>query len=116
VTKILSRYVETPPIDDDAPDAFRFARLGRLVDIFKDAGAVEVEERVIKFAIAAPNSPEEFWVMRTDISEVLRDKLIKLSEEDKKKIGTEVQQAVRPFFRNNQMRFPAQMIIVTGKR
>jgi SAM-dependent methyltransferase len=116
VTKIVSRFVETRPIDDDAPDAFRFARLGKLVDILKDADAVEVEERVVKFGIAAPISPEEFWAMRTDMSEVLRDNLIKLSEEDRKKIGMEVQQAVRPFFLNNKMRFPAQMIIVRGSK
>jgi ubiquinone/menaquinone biosynthesis C-methylase UbiE len=116
VTKVVSRYLETPPIDNDAPDAFRFARLGKLIDILKDAGAVKVEERVIKFAIAAPISPEEFWAMRTEISDVLRDKLITLSEEDRKKMGMEVQQAVRPFFRSNQMRFPAQMIIVRGSK
>ncbi|HLE63828.1 MAG TPA: hypothetical protein VI750_11830, partial [Pyrinomonadaceae bacterium] len=84
--------------------------------ILKDAGAVEVGERVVKFDIAAPISPEEFWAMRSETSESLREKLLKLSNETRPQIAREIQQAVREFFPNYQMRFPAQMIIVTGTK
>jgi hypothetical protein len=66
--------------------------------------------------MAAPISPEEFWDMRSQISEILRDKLEKFSAAERWQIGKQVQHAVREYFPNNQMRFPAQAIIVTGER
>lgn len=36
--------------------------------------------------------------------------------EEKRKIGDEVQDAVREFFPGGYMRFPAQMIIISGTK
>ena len=36
--------------------------------------------------------------------------------EEKRQIAGEVKDAVRPFFPDGHMRFPAQMIIVSGKK
>jgi hypothetical protein len=94
----VSRHVKASPPDPDAPDAFRFAEPGKLVRILEDAGAIDVAECVVKFDIAAPISSEEFWNMRSEISEVLRDKLRNLSSEEKGRIAEEVQDAVRGFF------------------
>ena len=116
VTKVMSRYVETAPPDADALGAFRFAETGKLAGILTDAGAIDVLERIFKFDIAAPISPPEFWEMRSGTSETLRTKLAKLSEEERSQIATEVKQAVKEYFPNDQMRFPAQMLIVTGKK
>lgn len=116
ITETVSRHVEIPPVDPNAPGAFRFAEPGKLARILTDAGAIDVEERVIKFDIAAPISPEEFWTMRSEISEILRGKLMNLSNEQKGQIAAEVQQEVREFFPDGHMKFPAQMIIVTGRK
>lgn len=116
ITETVSRHVEIPPVDPNAPGAFRFAEPGKLARILTDAGAIDVEERVIKFDIAAPISPEEFWTMRSEISEILRGKLMNLSNEKKGQIAAEVQQEVREFFPDGHMKFPAQMIIVTGSK
>jgi ubiquinone/menaquinone biosynthesis C-methylase UbiE len=116
VTNVMSRHVEATPADPDAPGAFRFAEPGKLAGIIRTAGAVDVRERVLKFDIAAPISPQEFWEMRSGTSETLRTKLTKLSETERSEIGDEVKQAVQQFFPNNQMKFPAQMLIVTGTK
>jgi SAM-dependent methyltransferase len=116
VTEVISRYVKTPEVDPNAPDAFRFAELGKLVRILEDAGAIEVSEDVVKFDIAAPISPDEFWTMRSEISETLRVKLRNISDGEKRQIGDEVLEAVREFFPEGHMKFPAQMIIVTGSK
>ncbi len=116
VTEVLSRHIETAPPDPDAPDAFRFAEPGKLARVLRTAGAINIRERILRFDMAAPISPEEFWDMRSEISETLRDKLKKFSAAERWQIGKQVQHAVRAFFPNNQMRFPAQIIIVTGKR
>jgi SAM-dependent methyltransferase len=114
ITEIISRYVPSSAPDPDAPDAFRFAEPGKLAGILKAAGAIDVGACVVKFDIAAPISPEEFWSFRSEISEALREKLRNLSSDDKRRIADEVQHAVREFFPGGHMKFPAQMIIVTG--
>jgi SAM-dependent methyltransferase len=116
VTDVVSRHVESPPADPDAPGAFRFAESGKLAGILRNTGAADVRERVFKFDIAAPISPREFWGMRSEISETLRSKLTKLSDQERSEIANEVEHAVKQFFPNNEMCFPAQMLIVSGKK
>jgi len=116
VTDVVDAHVETPAPDPNELGAFRFAELGKLAGILKQAGANDVRERVFKFDIAAPISPEEFWEMRSGTSATLRTKLATLSGEERQQIAAEVSRAVAEFFPNNQMRFPAQMIIVSGKK
>jgi ubiquinone/menaquinone biosynthesis C-methylase UbiE len=116
VTQVISRHVQATPADPDASDAFRFAEPGKLLRILENAGAVDVSERVVKFDIAAPISIDEFWAMRSEISESLREKLKAVSDEEKRQIADEVREAVRPFFPDGHMKFPAQMIVVTGNK
>ena len=117
ITEVVERHFGVAaPADPNAPGAFRFAEPGSLARILRDAGAVEVKERVLKFHIAAPISPEEFWEMRSETSGTLREKLATLSPTEVDPIARDVLEAVREYFPNGQMSFPARMIIVTGKR
>ena len=116
VTQVVSRHVAASPTEPDAPDAFRFAEPGKLAAILKQAGAVDVGECVVKFDMAAPISTEEFWAFRSEMSEVWREQLRNISSDEKARIGDDVQDAVREFFPGGHMRFPAQMIIVSGTK
>ena len=118
VTDVVGRHFEAAatPADPNAPGAFRFAEHGSLARILQNAGAVDVKERALKFHIAAPISPREFWQMRSGTSAGLREKLARLSQPEADLVAKEAQEAVREFFPNNQMKFPAQMIIVTGRK
>ena len=112
----MSRYVETPPADPDAPGAFRFAESGKLASIVSEAGAIDVRERFLNFQIEAPISPDEFWELRSAISATLREKLAGFSEEQVERVRQEVKEAARQFFPNGHMSFPGEMIIVTGRK
>jgi ubiquinone/menaquinone biosynthesis C-methylase UbiE len=116
VTDVMSRYVDSPRADADAPGAFRFAEPGKLASVLRNAGANDVGERVLHFQIEAPLSAGEFWAMRSETSDTLREKLARLSAEEVLGVTQEVQEAVREYFPNNQMSFPAQMIVVTGQK
>jgi len=116
VSEVLSHYVETPPVDPDAPGAFRFAEPRKLASILRNAGAVEVRERTLEFQIEAPISVDEFWELRAATSSTLREKLGSLPEAQVRQVAEEVKQDVREFFPNGQMSFPAQMIIVSGQK
>jgi ubiquinone/menaquinone biosynthesis C-methylase UbiE len=115
ITNVVARYFDMPPPDPNVPGAFRFAEAGVLSEVLREAGASDVKERVLEFHIAAPISPEQFWEMRSETSGTLREKLATLSPLQADHIAQAVQEAVREFFPNNQMNFPAQMIIVSGK-
>jgi ubiquinone/menaquinone biosynthesis C-methylase UbiE len=117
ITDVLARHFDVaPPADGNAPGAFRFAERDSLARILRQAGAIEVKERPLKFHIAAPISPKEFWDMRSETSGTLREKLATIPATQRDLIGQEVQEAVREFLPNNQMNFPAQMILVTGRK
>ena len=116
VTNVMSRHVSSAPEDPDAPGAFRFAEPGKLAKLLADAGAVNVRERILNFHIQAPISIRQFWEIRSETSATLREKLAALPQEEARQIKREIQEAVSEFFSKDQMNFPAQMIIVTGKK
>jgi len=116
VTNVVARHVTSVPEGPDAPGAFRFAEPGRLVKLLSDAGAVDVRERVLNFHLQAPISVKQFWELRSQTSGTLREKLGALSEGEARQVQREIEEAVTEFFPNDQMSFPAQMIIVTGTK
>ena len=116
VTNVMAQHVNSPAADPDAPNAFRFAEPGKLAHVLTQAGASEVEERVVTFYLEAPLTPLEFWTMRSRTSDTLREKLAKLSTEEQSQIAREVEQGVTEFFPHNQMNFPVQMVLVSGKK
>ncbi len=116
VTNVMAQHVNSPAADPDAPNAFRFAETGKLARVLTEAGAREVEERVVRFNIEAPISPHEFWTMRSRTSDTLREKLAKLSASEQAQIADEVQHGVKEFFPRDQMNFPTQMMLVTGTK
>lgn len=116
VTDVVSRYIEVHPEDTNAPGAFRFAELGTLARALTEAGAQDVRERLLRFDIEAPIRPGEFWEMRSQTSGTLREKLEKLTSNQADQIAREMEEGLGEFFPNYQMKFPAEMLIVTGNK
>lgn len=116
ISRILDRYVESPPLPPDAPDAFRYAEPGKLAAILAEAGVAEVSERVLEFSVRAPVSPEEFWVLRSEMSERLRSSLAKIPLEQMKEVKRQALEAFREYFVNGAVTMPAQVLIVTGSK
>lgn len=116
ISDVVSRYVDSPVADPDAPGAFRFAEPAKLASILLSAGAADVRERLFRFQLEAPISCAEFWTLRAEISDTLRAKLATLSARDVQRIQHEVDEAAREYFLDDRMNFPAQMIIVSGRK
>ena len=113
---ILERFVESPPRDPDAPDAFRFAERGKLLRVAREAGVVDARERLLDFSIEAPLSLEDFWVVRTEMSDGLRTKLAQLSREKVEEIRREFFAAARVHADAGAIRFPGQVLVVGGRK
>ena len=75
-----------------------------------------MRERELNFQIAAPIDMEQFWRMRSMTSGSLREKLATLAPDKARQVALEVQESVKPFFANNEMSFPAHMLIVSGRK
>src|SRR5690349_12617181 len=116
VTQVMSRYVPMPPAEPDAPGAFRFGEPGKLANLLTQAGATNVRERELNFRIEGPLNVEQFWRLRSATSGTLREKLATLSVDEARRAALEVEEAVREFFPNNQMSFPAQMLVISAQK
>jgi ubiquinone/menaquinone biosynthesis C-methylase UbiE len=116
VNDVLDRFVESPKEDPDAPDAFRFADPGKLAGILENAGAENVIERPLNFQIEAAISVEQFWQLRTEMSEMLREKTAGLTPAQLPTIKQAVADAAQRYFVSGKMSFPAQALIVSSRK
>src|SRR6266581_6866501 len=108
VTDVIDRFVEFPKQDPDAPDAFRFAVPGKLAGILVTADADNVIERQLNFQIEAAISFEQFWQLRTEMSETLREKMARLTPAQLPTVKQAVADAARRYFVSGTMSLPAE--------
>jgi ubiquinone/menaquinone biosynthesis C-methylase UbiE len=116
VTDVMAKFVESPPAGPDAPGAFRFAEPGKLRSVLSEAGAVDTTERLLNFNIEAKLPLEQFWTMRVELSDTLRDKVAKLPSDQTTEARKAVEEAARAFFHGDEMSFPARAMIVSGRK
>jgi ubiquinone/menaquinone biosynthesis C-methylase UbiE len=117
LSRVMDRFVDSPPLEPDALDAFRFAPRGKLLKVFSEAGVAEPSERLLQFKIeATPVSVEGFWNLRREMSEKLSEKFATLSEELKLKVTQEMLSSLAEYSTANGMSFPAEVLIVSGSK
>ncbi len=116
LSRVIGRYVDSPPPAPDAPDPFRFADPGMLRDVLGDADALAPCERVLQFKIAAPISVEDFWTLRMEMSETLRQRVSMLSIEQLAEVKRLALEVLREYSADHGMSFPAEVLIVSGSK
>jgi ubiquinone/menaquinone biosynthesis C-methylase UbiE len=116
LSRVMDRYIDSPPLDPEAPDAFRFAPRGKLLEVFSQAGAVARSERLLQFKIEASVSVEDSWNLRREMSEKLSEKFETLSDEQKLQVKLEMLSSLREYSTGNGMSFPAEVLIVSGAK
>ena len=113
---MIDRFVEGPPEDSGARDVFRFAVPGELTGILQQAGAKHVVERRLDFQIEAAVSFEQFWQLRTEMSGTLRENMARLAPAQLPTVKQAVADAARRYFVSRTMNFPAEALIVSGRK
>jgi ubiquinone/menaquinone biosynthesis C-methylase UbiE len=116
VARVFERFADSPPIAPDAPDAFRFASPGKLQGVLAAAGAISPSDRLLQFTIEASTSVEEFWTLRREMSEKLREKLARLSGEQLTEVKRQTVETLQAYSSRRGMSFPAEVLIVTGTK
>ena len=114
LSQIVERYVDSPPPVPDSPDAFRFAKAGKLLAILSKAGATATREHLLQFSIRASISVQDFWTLRSEMSEKLRTKLALLSDPQLTALKREVIEAVNAYVSEGVISFPAEVLVVSG--
>jgi len=109
VNDVVDRFVESQEPGPDAPDVFRFSASGKLSKILENAGAEKVFERQLNFQIEERISPEQFWQLRTEMSESLRGKVARLAPDQLPMVKQAAIDAARKYFVNGKMSFPAEI-------
>ncbi|HKG21767.1 MAG TPA: class I SAM-dependent methyltransferase [Blastocatellia bacterium] len=116
VSEVMSRYIEPEPEEPDAPGAFRFEYPGAVSNLLGRAGAREVVEREFDFYIEAPVTLKDFWRVRSEMSDTLREKIGRLSGEEVSRAAQEVSAAMSKYFPDGRMKIPARVIIAAGAK
>jgi ubiquinone/menaquinone biosynthesis C-methylase UbiE len=116
LSRVIERHIDSPPPAPDAPDAFRFASPGKLRDVLIEAGATAPSERLLQFTIQAPVSVEDFWALRCEMSEKLRERVAALSSEKSTEVKGQALESLREYSAGGGMRFPAEVLIVSGTK
>ena len=116
IAQVIDRFVDSPPLAPDAPEPFRFATPGKLRKVLTEAGALAPTERLLQFTIEAPISSEEFWTLRTEMSEKLREKIALLSSEQLKEAKRQALEVLRKYSTDGGMSLQAEVLIVSGTK
>ena len=89
---------------------------GKLAAILEKAGAENVTERQLNFQIEAPISFEQFWQLRTEMSESLRKAMAVLTPDQLPAVKQAAADAAERYFVSGTMNFPAEALIVSGRK
>jgi SAM-dependent methyltransferase len=116
LARIVDRYAPEPALPLDAPDAFRFAPPGKLKEIMIEAGAHEVTERIVRFPIDVTLSVEEFWNLRLEMAKKLRQRLATLAPDTSSDLKRQALDAFRAYSTAAGLSFPAEVLIVSGRK
>jgi len=116
LSRIVERYIAPVPLPPDAPDAFRYAPPGKLKGVLVEAGVAELAEHVLRFSINAPLSVEDYYAMRCEWSDKLRQNLATLSADQSRAVKDQMIRAFSEYHTPGGMSFPAEVLIVSGSK
>ncbi len=114
LSRVMDRHVAPTPPASDALDAFRFAPPGKLRKALTEAGVMAPSERLLQFSIQAPGSVEDFWALRREMSDKIREKLASLPQEQLAEVHRQALDALGEYSTDRGMSFPGEVLIVSG--
>ncbi len=116
MSRVIDQYFDSPPLAPDAPDPFRFASRGKLLEVVREAGAAVPTERLVQCKIEAAMAVEDFWTLRIEMSEKLREKIGTLSVDRLAEVRRHAIESLREYSTDGGMSFPAEVLVVSGSK
>ena len=89
---------------------------GQLLKICDQAGVVSPVERVLQFKIDAPVPAEDFWALRLEMSDKLREKIARLPTDQMAEVHRLAVESLSEYSTDHGLSFPAEVLIVSGTK
>lgn len=115
VTKALSKHIELPKQSTDAPGMFRCVKPGLVKELFEKAGFKNVKEETISGKIDF-ETPENYWLNRTEMSETTISLLKKTDEVTINKIKQDLLEDCNNMLVNGRLIMNYAAIIISGEK
>jgi ubiquinone/menaquinone biosynthesis C-methylase UbiE len=115
LSRVVDRFVHSPPLEQDALDTFRFAARGKLLEILIQAGVTAPAERLLQFTIHAPMLVDAFWALRLEMSKA-REQISVLSPEQLTELKRQALESISEFSTDRGISFPAEVLIISGAK
>jgi SAM-dependent methyltransferase len=113
---ILSKYVEVPPPDPDAPHAFMFGERGLLKSRLEAAGFAQVREEVRTISGRWMGPPEEYWQQFTEVAAPFRPLVAKLTGETRLQAEAQILAELRKLSDGSVITMPLEIVVASGIR
>lgn len=113
---ILSKYVEVPPPDPDAPHAFMFGERGLLKRRLEAAGFAQGTEQVRTISGRWLGPPEQYWQQFTEVAAPFRPLVAKLTGEARLRAEAEIFSELRKLSDGSVITMPLEIVVGTGIR
>jgi SAM-dependent methyltransferase len=111
---VISKYVEVPAPDPDAPHAFMFGEHGLLTSQLRAAGFADAREEVRTFIGRWNGTPEQYWQQFTEVAAPFRPLIAKLTPDALAKVKNEVFANLRKLSDGAGFSMPLEIVIGTG--
>ncbi|MGB0035272.1 MAG: class I SAM-dependent methyltransferase [Candidatus Acidiferrales bacterium] len=112
---ILLKYVEVPPPDPDAPNAFMYGERDRLRRTLEAAGFRDVREEVRSVPGRWMGTPEKYWQQFSEVAAPFRPLIEKLTPEARGKAVCEILAELGKFWDGKNLTMPLEIVIGTGR-
>ncbi|HKW13281.1 MAG TPA: class I SAM-dependent methyltransferase [Candidatus Krumholzibacteria bacterium] len=116
LTRIVDPVLPPTELPPDAPEPFRFAAPGKLQAAVAEAGAANPLERLFRFSIDVPLSPEDFWTLRMEMADKLRERLATLQPESFEDVKRRSIAAFQAYSSAKGLSFPAEVRLVSARK
>jgi len=113
---ILTKYVDVPPPDPDAPHAFMFGERGLLKARLEAAGFTQVREEVRTVQARWMGSAEEYWQQFTEVAAPFRPLVAKLTGETRARAESEILAGLRKLSDGSAITMPLEIVVGMGIR
>jgi ubiquinone/menaquinone biosynthesis C-methylase UbiE len=111
---LLAKYVDQPPPDPDAPNAFMFGERGLLASRLNAAGFADAREEVKALVGPWTRSLEEYAQQFAEVAPQRRRLMAKMSPDARANATADVLASLRRFSRGPGLEIPLEIVVGTG--
>jgi hypothetical protein len=87
-----------------------------LREILNEVNVTDATERLLQFTIHAPMLVGNYWALRLEMSENLREKISLLSQQQRTELELQALESIREYSTDGGINFPAEVLIVSGAK